>query len=370
MPITSTVRSPRGLVRLNGEIIPGWTAVEVENNAYSSADTFSCTFVASMLPPDRSADWFSNQKDGYVEILIGNPPDAYDWKPADLSSWIYGQIDKIDYDPVAGTIEVSGRDLTRVFIDSKITEKFQNKTSSQIATILAQRHGMDAIVTATKTQVGKYYEIDHEHMHAARTEWDLLVELARAEQYVVYVRGKTLFFQPRSSVDDLTKYPVTWSRNDDGTSYPSCNVVGLKLGRALTVSRGVVVTVRSWNDAAKKVFTASYPTSKAKSITPGMATLPKDAQSYVYNVANLTQEKVVQLAQAKYKEIIAHEMTASFELPGDDALDVANVISLTGTGTAWDQLYYPESIRRTLSFDSGYRMEVHAKNHAPDSEVS
>lgn len=364
----STARAVRGAVKLNDEIVKGWSAFSVDNNSFANADTFSCTFMVNQLQPDRNAAWFSNQKDGYIQLYVGTPPNLNSWHPDDLPSWIYGQIDKIDYLPEEGKIEVSGRDLTRMFIDSKTTEKWQNKTSSQIAQILAQRHGMTAIVTPTKTTVGKYYEIDHEQMHDARTEWDLLTFLARIEQYDVYVRGKTLFFQPKPVPADVTPFPVVWTPPDGATGFPTCNVKGLKLGRALTVSRGIVVTVRSWNDAAQKVFTFSYPPKAAKSIKPGSATLPGDAQNYFYNIGNLTQEKVVQYAQAKYAELIQHEMTCEFELPGNDTLDVSSVLTLRGTGTAWDQTYFPDSIRRSLSWTGGYMMDVHCKNHSPDSQ--
>lgn len=363
----STAYAVRGAVKLNGQVIQGWSAFDVNNNSYSSADTFTCTFLANKLPPAQNADWFSSQKDAYVELFVGTPANPLKWTATELPSWIYGQVDHIDYEPCSGTISVSGRDLTRLLIDAKTTEKWQNKTASQIATILAQRHGLTAQVVATKTQVGKYYEIDHEQMHDARTEWDLLTHLARIEQFDVHVRGQTLFFQPKAS-STAAPYPVIWTPPDESTGFPTCSVLDLKLGRALTVSRGIVVTVRSWNDAAQKVFTASYPPNAAKQIKPGSATLPGNATQYFYNIANLTQQAVVQRAYAQYQDLIQHEMTASFSIPGTSALDVPGTINLSGTGTKWDQPYYPDSIKRKLSFASGYTMEVSAKNHSPDSE--
>jgi hypothetical protein len=140
------------------------------------------------------------------------------------------------------------------------------------------------------------------------------------------------------------------------------------LGRALTVSRGIVVTIRSVNRAAKKVFTFSYPPKQAKNIKPGDSTLPGDATNYFYNVPNLTQEKCVQYAQAKYNELIKHEMTCEFEIPGTDKLDTTGILKLSGTRTAWDQTYFPDSIKRSFSWDGGYTLDVTAKNHAPDSQ--
>src|SRR5258708_3913007 len=91
----------------------------------------------------------------YVELFIGFPADVSNFTPADLKSWIYGQVDEIEIDPVQNTIHVRGRDLTRVFIDTKTTQKWPNQTASQIATSLAKGHGLTPVVTATTTKVGK-----------------------------------------------------------------------------------------------------------------------------------------------------------------------------------------------------------------------
>jgi len=364
------VAAVRGAVKLNGERITGWQAFDVENNSYSNADSFNCTFVCSALPDDRNTAWFSAQQDMHVELFAGVPADPSNYSPGELTSWIYGQVDKVAHDPVHGLITVSGRDLTRLLIDAKTTEKWQNKTSSQIATILAKRHNLTPQVTATTTPVGKFYEIDHESMSDARTEWDMLTHLARLEQFDVRVRGQTLIFAPRADPTTAPPYPIVWTPPDAVTGFPTCNVEGLSLGRALTVSRGIIVTVRSWNDAAQKTFTAVYPTSKAKTITPGQSAPAGGAQNYTYNIPNLDQQKALQHAKSKYAEIIQHEMLCSFDVPGagNDALDVDSIVQLKGTGTDWDQLYFPDSLRRSLSFDAGYQLSVNAKNHAPDSQ--
>ncbi|WP_063894719.1 hypothetical protein [Burkholderia ubonensis] len=367
----SSANSVRGAVKVNGQILAGWESFEVDNNSYASADTFSCVFAANALPASQDAAWFSNQKDMYIELFAGVPNDPSKWTATELPRWIYGQVDKIGYDPARGCIEVSGRDLTRVFIDAKTTEKFQNKTSSQIASLLAQRHGLSANVTKTSTLVGKYYAIDHDAMNNARTEWDLLCYLARIEQFAVYVRGQTLFFNPRPDPAKVAPHKVIWTPPDANTGAPTCNVTGLKFNRALTVSRGIFVQVRSFNDVDQRVYTAQYPapTSK-KSTAPGSIGSSGNAQTYYYNVANLTKQKCVEYAQAKYKELIQHEMLVEFEIPaaGNDALDTTSVVQIQGTGTAWDQMYFPDSITRRLSFDGGYTLELNAKNHNPDSQ--
>lgn len=344
--------------------------MSVENTAYTNADTFSVTFSASKLPPEYDSVWFSNQTDMYAEIRIGVPPNPAAWTPADLPApWIYGRVDDIEYNPVSGIISITGRDLSALLIDSKTTEKFQNKTASQVATILAQRHGLTPVVTATSTPVGKYYEIDHETMTDSQTEWDLLWNLARNEQFIVRVRGTSLYFEPLASPSASTAYPITWTPPNASTGFPTCNVESIDFTRTLTVSRGIKVVMRCFNDVAGKRLTAVYPqSSAAQNASPGSAGKPT-MQTYYYTLHNETQQTLQQKAQAKYQQIVQHEMRLSVELPGDSNLDVNMQIKVTGTGTAFDQSYYPESIKRTLDFNSGYKMTAEAKNENPDSNT-
>jgi hypothetical protein len=57
-------------------------------------------------------------------------------------------------------------------------------------------------------------------------------------------------------------------------------------------------------------------------------------------------------------------------MPADNILTTENIIKVVGTGTAFDQVYFPDSIVRSFGWDSGYTMTVNAKNHGVESEVS
>ncbi|MGC7986037.1 type IV secretion protein Rhs, partial [Salmonella enterica] len=84
---------------------------------------------------------------------------------------------------------------------------------------------------------------------------------------------------------------------------------------------------------------------------------------YTYTIPGLTQEQALQRAQTIYAELIAHEMKLTATLPGDNILGIDTMVQVMGTGTAWDQTYYPDSVTRRMSFDEGYSMNLHAKNH-------
>ncbi len=52
-------------------------------------------------------------------------------------------------------------------------------------------------------------------------------------------------------------------------------------------------------------------------------------------------------------------------LPGDSVLTTSLQVQVVGSGTAFDQTYWPVSVRRTLSMDQGYVMTLTAKNASP-----
>lgn len=366
--LTPVGRQPRGLVKINGIILTGWLDFDVDNNNYYSADTFRLKLACGALPETMNTAWFCSQQDMYVELFIGIPQDANQFVPEDLTSWIYGQTDEIDFDPFENVMTLAGRDLTRVFIDTKTTQKWPNLTSSAIATQLAKSHGLTPVVTATTAQVGKYYEIDKVNLSDDRSEWDLLNYLAGVEGFVVYVRGQSLYFQPGPDPATATPYELIWTPSYQGSS-PIANFERVNFKRALTVSRGIQVVVRSWNKKQAQWFTATYPT-KAKSIQVGKSAVGSGAQIYSKSIANLSQEQVIQHAQSWYQQLVAHEMKfENMAMPGDNGLDTTSIIKLSGTGTAFDQTYYPDTINRAISFDGGYEMTIAAKNHSPDSET-
>ncbi|WP_331693480.1 hypothetical protein [Pandoraea sputorum] len=369
MPLVPMATWPRGAVRLNDSLITGWVSWDAESNSFYSADTFRVTLVADMLPPDRDTRWFSEQEDMFVELFGGYVGDPERYSLTDLDSQLYGRVDDIDFDIVAGTIELVGRDLTSAFIDAKTTEKWPNLTASAIAIQLAKRHGLTPVVTATTSKAGKYYEIDHVNMSDQRSEWDILTYLAHVEGFVVYVSGRELYFEPKTD-PNATPYLIQWVPPDESKGYPSSNVIEMKFTRSLTVSRGIQVVVRTWNAKQKKGFTVSYP-NKAKSTQAGKAKPFGGVQTYSYTIPGLTQEQALQRAQTIYAELVAHEMKLSIpRMPADSILKVTAVIQVAGTGTAWDQRYFPDSVVRRMSMSDGYAMSVNAKNHAPDSTVT
>lgn len=363
LPIVPIARQPRGIVRINGTAAPGWLSWTVTSNNYYEADTFRVSFASSGMG-EGSVQKFIEQREIFVEILAGFPTNPAAPNEAELQSLIYGRVDEIDFDPTSRVLTMTGRDLTAVFIDNRIDRDWKNTPASSIAKEIAQRHGLIAKVSPMFSSAGTTYKNDQQLLVSARTEWDLLTSLAREQGFACYVVGQELHFEPDPG-PNADPYVIQWYPPTNYYGSPVSNVQSLNFIRAMTVSKGVSVTVRSTSRTKKAPVVSSYP-SKAKSTQPGKSGPFGGVQQYYFTTtADQTPLQVQLEAQRRYNELIAHEMKMTARLPGDNLLSTKNVLVVQGTGTSFDQTYYPSEITRQMSINEGYTMTVHAKNHSP-----
>ena len=169
-----------------------------------------------------------------------------------------------------------------------------------------------------------------------------------------------LYFVPAPDETKLTPYSISVTQATKDQPMRA-NVSSISLTRNMTIAKGITVTVSTHHPGTTKTFSASYPKA-AKGIKVGNATPASGIQDYSYTIPAMTPEAALQRAQTIYKQIVAHEMTIYCTLPGDNILVPTNPVSVTGLGNAADQLYYPDSITRSMSMQDGYRMNFTAKN--------
>jgi phage protein D len=336
----AVLRQPRLLVLANGVALPGVLDAEVVNTSHCGADRFH---VRAAL----GADFVG------MSMLVDDPSIRVEVQASldggqSFVSLIQGSADQLELDPIGGLLELSGRDDSAGLIEARTGEIFANRTSSEIAGLLAGRHGLLADVQATTMPVGRYWQLEHDSLVLDQfgrntTEWDLLVMLARQEGFDVWVGGGTLHFRP----PDAGTAPVV--------SLGPGDMVALRLDRTLTLAASISVTVKSWNSLKGAATTTTVQRS-----TGGVA------RSYVYVVPNLTPEAAQSFAQSRLSELIQHERVLVAEMPGELVLMPRDRIVFEGSMTGFDQNYVIDRVERQISMAQGFTQSVHAKSSNAD----
>lgn len=318
----------------------------------------------ALLPGSSfSADWWSTQGQIRLALQAGFTNEA-----GGVVGWqtmLVGDCDTVDIEMGTGLVRVAGRDLSALLIDQKISKTYQNQTSSQVATLLANEVGLTPNVAATSTLVGRYYRTDHtntvqEQFSEASTQWDLLTYLADQEGFDVWVDGTKLNFQPSPANSTIVNLPYVQG------AIPAFGGTSLTLHRALTLAKDVEVRVRSWSSKSK----SSFMVSVRGSIKTNAGAVVKLGPPQVYNFIkpDLTHAQAEIFAQQKLVEISRHERVVTVNMPGDLTTNVRDMARLSGTGTGFDQIYYIDTLERTLSLNHGFVQTLTLKNQSPREE--
>jgi phage protein D len=347
----SNWRVPRLQVLANGALLTGVMEAEVISNNHYAADRFA---VSAALGADvwAAAPFWSSAPDILVDVQFsldgGNS----------FTSLLQGTVDSVVVDPMTGLVHLDGRDLTAPLIETRTQETFANRTASEIASLLAQRHNLTPSVSPTSTPVGRYYQDEHDRVtlnqfSRATTEWDLLVFLACQEGFDVFVEGTMLHFQP------------TTQQSYDPVLIRPSDLTDLKLERSLTLARDIEVTVKSWNSHQSSAFI-----QKARAVGRRGSGRSGGLQNYVFVRPNLTPDDALKLAQRKLAELTRHERVIELSMAGELVVTPRSMIMLDGTGSDFDQTYYVDVIERRLHVSGGFTQHIRAKNTSPRTETT
>jgi len=354
--VSGTVNTPRYRVIVNGVTVPGVKHISVTLANIFQVGKFSIVKAFAVNDP-FPASWWAATPNKTMMIEIDVAVDGVTFQQL-----ITGNVDSHRYDPVANTITAVGRDQAAVFLDTRTVGTYRNQSAAQIAQTLASSHGLQANVTAASTPlVGRTYDIDFDKTAGgdfadSSNEWDLLCRLGSQQGIVPYMQGATLYFNPPPASPPV--YAVTVTRNENGIV---SSAEGMTLERHMTVARDVIVTVQSWHSRKKKVFSATYRTTTKEPSTD--TALPPT--KYFFKVPNLTQAQCQTLAQQKALDISTHERSVTVKAPSLVLLTPLHVISISGTGTDYDQSYYPQAISYEISMETAATTGIQAKFSSP-----
>jgi phage protein D len=339
------VRSPRLRVLAGGALMEGVVGAEVLGSNNYAADRFHVT-AALGGDPVRGAAWWAAAAP--VEIDVQMSLDGIGW-----TSVVQGSVDVVELDPVCGVLHLEGRDLTSLFLEAQAGEVFANRTAGEIAEMLARRHGLAADVMPTATPVGRYWELEHDRLMlnafgSTATEWDLLVMLARAEGFDVWVADHALHFRPQAQ-----KAAPGCVLRATQTALGPPNVTALRMERSLTMAGAIEVTVKSWHS---RLHQAVVQTARNRS--PNGQSL---VQRRVYVMPNLMPAEALKVAQRRLAELGRQAQVITVDMPGELSLAPRQQFRLEGTGTDFDQVYVVDEIERRLHMQHGFSQRLRAR---------
>ena len=367
--LESGVRHPRAMVLVNGTRV-AWTDIEVNSNGYYQADSFRVVLPVSNQPPEVTREWWNAQNPMVVEIYTGFPSNPNAYGKDDLTLLIMGEVDDFSTKMVEGVVNLVGRDYSALLIETKIILGDRlNRTASDVAIEYATKYGLTTThITKTTVKIGRIYELSYTKMQHAVTEWDLICLLAGESGFQVFIKGIDLHFEAKPPTAPI--YTLTWKDADSkgGKRFDGAELI---CQRNLTLAKDIIVYVRVKNKKTGKFFTtlAHASHSRDKVLNKGKRYIGKPQVHMERLMGSMDKEQ----AQAKANEILAelsrHQVRLDITgIPADNVLTPQHIIKLVGTSD-YDQQYHPDQIIRKFDMNSGYTMDILAKNHDVNSQV-
>lgn len=352
------ISKARGIVMINGQRV-NYIDFSVEQNGFSAADSFEIN-LPFYIRDNQSGDKVMANGPGFqsilisqdvipVQIYVGYPKSVVNYGIADLTQIMDGYMDTVRWyfksgDDQGETITLSGRNVVGAMIDYKITEKYPNLTASGIAAKFAKQFNLTPMITPTSTFAGTFYNDNSTTLGQETNVWDLLLYLAKQEDFIVRVKGKQLLFGPYATVTGYENQPpldYAWGHD----------ILELELERSPHAARDIVVKVISYdrNNKGRIVETAKSNTEK---------TGKRDSYIETYVIPGLTRDQAQKKARWILHELSRTELIGTMVCAGNETLEIDRRINLYGLGDQLSQSYYLNRVSHHLNLSEGFKTEV------------
>ena len=323
-------------VLINGCPVQGLLRASLTTSNCFSADTYALTFAIGPSPFGDVSFW-STLSSAYVEIILASSVGSQQ------QGLVTGMVDIVRIDPIRMTVSISGRDLSSTLIDSYRQQDFVNQTASEIAATIAENHNLLPIVTPTSDIVGRYYDDGYTRLSVGqfsrlRSDWDLLVQLARENGFDVFVQGTSLFFQPP---DLLAELPVR---------IPFRNVKAVRFEQNLCITSGANALVQSWNSQNMAAYASNATGGDLGTTQPITNT---NTQPFLFSASNFTSQQVSDTAARFAAELHRLGTVMHIEMPWNVSLSPRTLILIDETESPLDTTYQIDHIERHFSTTSG-----------------
>lgn len=363
--VKSFKTSPRAIAVVGGYQVPV-KAFDVTANAFTAADTFvldlpfqyggKSTKDFILRNADNVASALVTDADVQVEIYVGQPKNPNSYGISDLYKIMNGFVDTFDFygDDQEGTyVELTGRNMAAPLLDTYITSKWPNNTSSQIAYMAAKLFNLTPQITPTSTLAGAYYNQNATVM-TNQTSWlDLLTFLANNEGFVVRIIDTTLYFGPISGLAAYTAapIPITWQDN----------LQKFQITRQPHAARDIEVEVVTYDINHKHRIVATAKSTTAYS--PRLKNqLSRGNYLMSYAIPGLTRQQAEDRAQQILTKLSKQQIVSQLTTSLEYGFDAYSPIAVGGLGAVLTHTGYANSIERTFSVQQGYSVLINTTN--------
>ncbi len=327
-------------VTIDGDEISGLLRASIATTNTFSADTYSLTFAIGSGDLPGIEFWSSvASAEMSIAAVVSSP-----FGPT-YQELITGMIDTIHVNPVQGIVGVEGRDLSASMIDAYHQQDFVNQTASDIVSTLARYHDLQPVVTSTIGNIGRFYidgytKLSLGQFSRLQSDWDLVVQLARQNDFDVFVQGRALYFQP-SSQSSSALIPIGLR-----------DVQAMRIEKNLRIAETANAAVQSWNSQDMQAF---------RSNDPAEGNLAQDTNlPFLFSGSNYSAQQVNDLAGRYTAELGRLATVLDLHMPWDLSLSPRTKILLQDTNSAFDTTYLIDSIERHYSSTLGCTQNIRA----------
>ena len=341
------VTAPRALALVDGQPV-NIERFDVTLNALGQIDTWEvdCPFFflssgsGILTNSNESTTELLTEDKIEVEIYVGDPPNPNSFTQDDLGFLISGYLDEAEFlgDMQGERVQLTGRSFAGAMADDECTAvAWLNRTTSNVATLIAKQFGLTPVVTPSSLVLGNAFGSEAKSYLSNTTYWDLLTYMASFDNYVVRVVGKTLYYGPYGSVGASSLPPAVYAWGIGG------NVQSLDIGRSPTGAKDIKVEVKSY-DALYKTSVDEIAQSRAPRVGK---TIPGQYVETLV-IPGLTRDQAAAKARAVLAQLNRAEIQGTITVVGDPSLTVDRRVQFYGAGNGLDLEYYVSKAQHTF----------------------
>jgi len=337
--------APRAIVEVAGINVRWHDLIDLslENTLYLAADSFEASFRNDLY----LSDWFRKMQE--VKIYLGYVKSPGGWSATELDHIFTGRIDGVK--PKFGssmTVQIIGRDYSAPMIDTEYSVAYADRTSSQIAVILAKKYSLKPLVTTTTAIAGR-------DLFADKKEWEVLQTLADLEGFVCYVtKDKELYFGPRQDSDE----EIVAELNYRAAGLANFTEIEFDDSHVGLINK---VTIRHWMGTNKRLIEASA-INQALLVAMG----GQIKERIFYEGKAKTYDLAKEYAEKRLKQYSRSVVTATGTCPGNQKLFTERRVKVAGCGR-FDEIYYIEKVTHALNKQEGYQTTFDLTSVRPDN---